>query len=87
MRKPGEKILSVAFDGDSLTAQLADGGAVSVPLAWDPHLLHATEAERKNWRIAGGGFGVRWPDVDEDLSSEGMLRGASAAVPRTSGAA
>jgi hypothetical protein len=49
-----------------------------VPLAWFPRLLHATSQERKNWEIAGAGYGIHWPDLDEDLSVEGLLRGAPA---------
>ena len=55
---------------------LADGRSISVPLAWYPRLLHATPIERENWQIAGAGSGIHWPDVDEDLSVEGLLRGA-----------
>jgi hypothetical protein len=47
-------------------------------LAWYPRLLHATPEQRAHWRIAGGGYGIHWPDVDEDLSTEGLLRGAPA---------
>ncbi len=75
---PGEKIVDVAVSEDELRIELLDGRAVSVPLAWYPRLLHATPGQRANWRIAGGGYGVHWPDVDEDLSSEGILRGAPA---------
>jgi len=57
---------------------LADGRSISVPLAWYPRLLRATAEQRSHWRIAGGGFGIHWPDIDEDLSSEGLLRGAPA---------
>ena len=49
-----------------------------VPLAWYPRLFNATAAERKNWRVAGGGYGIHWPDIDEDLSTEGLFRGAPA---------
>ncbi len=55
-----------------------DGRKISVPLVWYPRLLNATESERKNWRVIGGGYGIRWDDVDEDLSTEGLLRGAPA---------
>jgi hypothetical protein len=63
---------------DSLVVDLADGRTISVPLVWYPRLLAATPAQRANWRIAGGGFGIHWPDLDEDLSTEGLLRGAPA---------
>ncbi len=58
-----------------------DGRTISVPLAWYPKLLHAAEEQRKNWKIAGGGYGIHWPDLDEDLSTEGLLRGAPRASP------
>jgi hypothetical protein len=62
-------------DEDVLAVDLVDGRSITVPLAWFPRLLHATPAERANWRIAGGGYGIHWPDLDEDLSTEGLLRG------------
>ena len=80
--KPGEKIVGVTVTEDELKADLLDGRSITVPLAWYPRLLHATPEQRANWKIAGGGFGVHWPDVDEDLSAEGLLRGAPA--PRQS---
>ncbi len=55
-----------------------DGRTISVPLAWYPKLLHATEEQRRNWKIAGAGYGIHWPDLDEDLGTEGLLRGAPA---------
>ena len=68
----------VAITDDDLTVDLADGRRVTVPLAWFPRLLHAKPDQRKNWRIIGDGQGIRWPDVDEDLSVSGLLRGAAA---------
>jgi hypothetical protein len=73
----------VRFTEDSLVVDLLDGRSISVPLLWSPRLLSATPVQRANWRIAGGGFGIHWLDVDEDLSTEGLLRGAPA--PRGSG--
>ena len=84
---PGERILAVRVDDDTVSADLADGRTITVPLVWYPRLLHATAKQRANWQLAGGGFGIHWPDVDEDLSSGGMLRGAPAPRGRTSGAA
>ena len=75
---PGEKIVNVEITEDELKVELLDGRTVTVPLAWYPRLLHATPDQRANWKIAGGGFGIHWADVDEDLSSEGLLRGAPA---------
>jgi len=63
---------------DKLIVDLADGRSISVPLAWFPRLLHASSTERENWEIAGAGYGLHWPDIDEDLSVEGLLRGAPA---------
>jgi hypothetical protein len=79
---PGERILDVRLDDETLSADLADGRTIVVPLAWFPRLLHATPDQRRHWRIAGGGFGIHWPDLDEDLSAAGLLRGAPAAVAR-----
>ncbi len=80
--KAGEKVQDVRVTDDTLTVDLLDGRTISVPLAWYPRLLHATAAQRTNWRVAGGGFGIHWPDIDEDLSTAGLLRGAPA--PRES---
>lgn len=60
---------------DTLTAELSDGRTISVPLAWYPRLMHASEQERGNWRLIGGGEGIHWPDLDEDISVEGLLAG------------
>jgi len=76
--KPGERVRDVHFTEDTLSVDLVDGRTITVPLAWYPRLLHATPEQRTNWRIAGGGFGIHWPDVDEDLSTEGLLHGAPA---------
>jgi hypothetical protein len=76
MANSGERVTDVACTEDNLIVDLADGRSISVPLAWYPLLLHATPRERDNWEIAGAGFGIHWPDIDEDLSVEGLLRGA-----------
>ena len=76
-----ERVADVKFTKHSLSVALRDGRTITVPLAWYPRLFNATAAERKNWRIAGGGYGIHWPDVDEDLSTEGLLRGAPAPRP------
>jgi hypothetical protein len=73
-----ERVASVTFSADSLSVALKDGRTISVPLAWYPKLLHATEEQRKNWTISGAGYGIHWPELDEDLSTEGLLRGAPA---------
>lgn len=72
------RIRNIRVDDDMLTVDLEDGRIVSVPLAWYPRLLHATREQRANWRIAGAGYGIHWPDIDENLSTAGLLRGAPA---------
>ena len=67
--------IRVATTSDALTIDLADGRTVTAPLAWYPRLLHATVKERRNWRWIGHGEGIHWPDLDEDLSVEGLLAG------------
>jgi hypothetical protein len=76
--KPGEGVKDVHFTQDTLSVDMVDGRTITVPLAWYPRLLHATPEQRENWQISGGGFGIHWPDIDEDLSTEGLLRGAPA---------
>src|SRR3989442_11542265 len=73
-----ERVAGVEFTNDTLSVALMDGRTITAPLAWYPRLLNATKAQRKNWQIAGGGYGIHWPDIDEDLSTEGLLRGAPA---------
>jgi hypothetical protein len=82
--RPGERVKDVRFTDDTVIVDLLDGRTISVPLVWYPRLLSATPAQRANWRLAGGGFGIHWRDIDEDLSTEGLLRGAPA--PRGSAA-
>jgi hypothetical protein len=72
-----ERVRDVRIDNDTLTVALMDGRTISVPLAWFPRLLDASPAQRANWQLAGAGYGIHWPDLDEDLSTEGLLRGAS----------
>lgn len=76
--RPGEHVRDVRCDEDTLSVDLTDGRTITVPLAWFPRLLHATPEQRANWEIARAGFGIHWPDIDEDLSTEGLLRGAPA---------
>ena len=68
-------VKGVEVTEDTLTADLSDGRTISVPLTWYPRLVHATIDERRNWRLVGGGAGIHWPDLDEDLSVEGLLAG------------
>jgi hypothetical protein len=78
-----ERVADVRFTEDELRVTLMDGRTISAPLVWYPRLLHATAKQRKNWQTAGAGYGIHWPDIDEDLSTEGLLRGAPAPLPRT----
>lgn len=80
--RPGERVSHVFFTEDALGVDLLDGRTIVVPLAWYPRLLYATAEQQANWQVCGGGFGIHWPDIDEDLSTEGLLRGAPA--PRRS---
>jgi Protein of unknown function (DUF2442) len=73
-----ERVADVEVAEDLLSVRLKDGRTISVPIVWYPRLANATIAERKNWMISGGGYGIHWPDIDEDLSTEGLLRGAPA---------
>ncbi|MGD1902697.1 MAG: DUF2442 domain-containing protein [Geitlerinemataceae cyanobacterium] len=73
-----ERVKDVAFDDDSIAVSLMDGRAISVPLVWYPRLLKATREQREAWEVCGGGYGLHWEAIDEDLSTEGMLRGAPA---------
>ena len=72
------RAVGVSVGDDALTVDLADGRKVSAPLAWFPRLLRAKPDQRRNWRLVGEGKGIHWPDVDEDLSVEGLLKGTAA---------
>jgi hypothetical protein len=72
------RAVDVATDDDNLIVSLVDGRRVTVPLAWFPRLLHAEPSQRRNWRLIGDGHGIHWPDLDEDLSVSGLLRGSAA---------
>jgi hypothetical protein len=74
----GGRIRDVHVDDRRLSVDLEDGRTISVPLEWSPRLATATPEQRANWRIIAGGHGIHWPDVDEDLSVEGLLLGARA---------
>ncbi|MDP2983044.1 MAG: DUF2442 domain-containing protein [Candidatus Latescibacter sp.] len=72
------RIIGLKVTNESIKAQLADGRTVSVPLAWSWRLSEATPEQRKNFEIMGNGEGVHWPDIDEDISANGMLCGTPA---------
>lgn len=66
---------SVTVTDDTLTVDLSDGRSLSVPLDWFPRLVHATQAERKSWRLIGRGRGIHWDLLDEDIGIDGLLAG------------
>ena len=69
------RIINVSVTDDTLSVDLEDGRTISVPVGWYPRLTHGTPAERANVQIAGAGFGLRWPDLDDDIGIEGLLLG------------
>jgi hypothetical protein len=76
------RLLSVQVSEDEITAFLLDGRTISVPIAWSWRLSEATQGQRLNFEIIGDGLGIHWPDIDEDISVEGMLYGSPAPRPR-----
>ena len=80
-----ERVRDVRFSEDSLIVDLMDGRAISVPLEWYPRLAGASPQQLRNWTVCAAGYGIHWPDIDEDLSTEGLLRGAPAPRVATEG--
>ena len=70
---------SVRFSEDSMTVLLDDGRSLSVPLVWYPRLLDGSEQERRHYELIGKGEGIHWPELDEDISVEGLLAGRRSA--------
>ncbi len=75
---------NVTLTEDSLAVDLVDGRSVTVPVSWYPRLAHGTARERANWRLTGQGYGIHWPDLDEDIAVEDLLAGRSSAESHTS---
>jgi hypothetical protein len=73
-----ERVKNVSFTEETISVDLVDGRTITVPLVWYPKLLNATPEQRQEWEVCGGGYGIHWEEIDEDLSTEGMLRGAPA---------
>ncbi len=69
------RIVRVAVTDDTLSVDLEDGRTISAPIGWYPRLAHGTPEERSNFQISGAGYGVHWPDLDEDIGVEGLLLG------------
>jgi Protein of unknown function (DUF2442) len=73
-----ERVKNVYFNEERISVDLVDGRTITVPLVWYPRLLNATPEQRVKWEVCGGGYGIHWEEIDEDLSTEGMLRGSPA---------
>lgn len=69
------RVSNVMVTDDTLSLDLEDGRTISVPIGWYPRLAHGTPAERSNFQISGAGYGVYWPDLEEDIGVEGLLLG------------
>lgn len=78
------KIKDVSVTDENITASLMDGRVISVPLEWSWRLAEATPEQRAHFEIIGDGHGIHWPDIDEDISAEGMLYGSPAPRPKRS---
>jgi hypothetical protein len=77
-----ERVKHIHFTEDTISVDLMDGRIITVPLIWYPRLFDATPDQRTKWEVCGGGYGIHWEEIDEDLSTEGMLRGAPAPRPK-----
>ena len=69
------RVLGVTVTDDTLSVDLEDGRTIAVPIGWYPRLAHGTPAERANVQIGGAGYGLHWPELDEDIGVEGLLLG------------
>ena len=78
------RVTTVAVSGDLLTVELSDGRTISAPLSWYPRLCHGTTEERGNWRLIGGGRGIHWPQLDEDISVENLVFGQASSESQMS---
>ena len=76
------RIKAIRVTEEAIVADLMDGRTISVPLAWSWRLSEATPEQRAKFEIMGDGLGVHWPEIDEDLSAEGMLVGVPARPPK-----
>ncbi len=69
------RVVNVSVTEDTLSVDLEDGRTIAVPITWYPRLAYGTPQERANFQISSAGYGVHWPDLDEDIGVEGLLRG------------
>jgi hypothetical protein len=77
-----ERVRTISFGEDTMSVDLMDGRTITVPLVWYPRLLEASADQRAKWEVSAAGYGMHWPLLDEDLSTEGLLRGIPAVRPR-----
>jgi hypothetical protein len=78
------RVVDVTVSDDTLAVDLEDGRTIAVPIGWYPRLAYGTPAERANWQISGAGYGIHWPDLDEDIGVEGLLLGRKSGESLTS---
>jgi len=78
------RVTTLAVSDELLTAELSDGRTISAPLSWYPRLCHGTAEEREDWRLIGGGRGIHWPRLDEDISVENLVLGQASSESQTS---
>ncbi len=72
------RVKNVIIEDDNLAVEIMDGRTIKAPLAWYPRLFNASKEQLQKWQICGGGYGIHWEEIDEDISVEGLLRGATA---------
>jgi hypothetical protein len=77
-----ERVRTISFGEDTMSVDLMDGRTITVPLVWYPRLLEASAEQRATWETSAAGYGIHWPLLDEDLSTEGLLRGIPAVRQR-----
>jgi len=78
------RVTTLVISADLLTVELSDGRTISAPLSWYPRLCHGTSEEREDWRLIGGGRGIHWPLLDEDISVENLVFGKPSAESQVS---
>lgn len=78
------RVSTVSISNDTLTVDIEDGRTISVPIGWYPRLAYAQQVERENYQISGAGYGIHWPDLDEDIGVEGLLLGKKSEESQTS---
>ena len=78
------RIINVTVTDDTLSVDLEDGRTIALPIGWYPRLAYGTPEERTNFQISGAGYGIHWPDLDEDIGVEGILLGKKSAESQTS---